>query len=1196
MSELDSSLNPSSETQLRFAKSQETQLLVDGAMVDPPQWQPGDVVAGMVIEREIGSSSSSTVYCVVDPESGEQFALKIIRTRHEANLTSARLGFNRVRPLSHPSLVRVYEMLMVGPYLACKMELVVGSRLSEVIRRLDRHDHQAVCDLAMKLMSEIGGALWTLHLACCVHRDVKPENVLLDQEGRFRLIDYGLVGECDPDSDPDARRNYIAGTLWYMAPEIFMRQMYPPACDVYSLGCLVLELLSDRCRLPEEQEGRSLGQSVGEIRSFLSKQTPTELADLLVDMLDSEPSNRPTAARLAQLATQSKTPSKDPSRHPSMKLLGHKNDLVVAVQWALATVNHRPRHLHIRGESGIGKSHFIAELKRVIRAQPWFQVFDSACNERMDVSLQAFDAIADAVARRYSRDDRDPIVLKPDHALILRQAFPTLREIVIEPTLLPEEIGEYSTGDLGPVTAAMRLHSLDAAVALLDQMCQYGPVFFIIDDCQWADQDSINALDKLLSHCNGELSIITVGRNLVNQFRMPPDQVIALERLDENTSVEFLGGILSVDESPWDECALSRLAKLGDGNPYRLTQLAACVGGDDANQWQERLRSGPVKIEEIWYRRLDRMNENAAIAIKCLAIAGGPVSTHTLSVVSKLSNRCDAAIHELVQLRLVDFVPGKCTTVQIVHQGIAKCITDRMEPGEFREGHFGWASYLMDCTDNKLHPARIAGHLLHADATDLALPQVILAAAAARNRFALIEAARWHLQAAAILKNDESIDQIRLAIELFESGGQPGEAAAACSLMIEHKSDLALSTNASTIQLVENLLYAGEITAATKVANDFALRQGKTLIDESAESLTRAWWTIDAKVALSLLTINKPSPSFAFQLNRSIVQCRKPGPRRRRWITRWHGLLAAEIDPSVQDEAAAIQANACESIAITQWLGGNYAAAAAHAERAIGRCPESSCIDRFGLANLHATRLWSYFWIGQLQDLVNDSKTLNQKAIDLNDRYASRTLAWGVGATAYLAVDDVRGATIARRQSLSQFGPQRSEWFMAIDGLGPLARYLYQGRRLHAMRFVGSQFKVYGQTLSRVPMLRDLFLYWQSLAMLGHAMDRPVRRDAIIGDVRQLAQGLTKTPMSRMLGTFLGAQCDELVGDAHRCLEGYAIAADAADSLDMIPIRLAAADRIAAVAGEHHASELTLYLSGEGIVKPGSFSRLYTAF
>lgn len=1259
-------LEPVTETKLRVTKARETTRSSDEARIDPPPWKKGETVGGFLIERLIGSGVTSSVYRARELKTGRIFALKILRTRCEETRTASRLGFRRIQPLSHPALIHIYEMIQLGSYIGFQMEYVAGKRLLEVIRKTPRDDRSRLFEMATRLLHDVGGALLAIHGSGSVHRDVKPENVMLDTNGRFRLIDYGLVGSYDPVSDPDARRNYLAGTYWYMAPESITSQIYPPACDVYALGCIVLELIADHSKLPAEQAGVSLGQSIGDVRSFLPTDTPLELADLLCDMLDPAPQNRPVAARLVQVGGRSLADSESQSRFRETHLYGREKEMAIAERWVHGVVGGRPTRLHISGESGVGKTWFLAELLRRIRANAWFQVFDSACRERADVPLQAFDAMADAIARRYSRDDREPLQLETRHALLLRQAFPSLRAVIVEPAMSSEEEVDARDQNLveandSPDAAAQRLElasadALSSGVELVDRMCEYGPLFLIVDDSQWADQDSINVLDKMLTDAKGEVGIISIGRTQADQFRKPADCSIELGLLFDADAVQLIRSIVCRNGFEWELTALKRLAALGEGNMYRLTQLAACVSGDGTVEWHERLLRGPVEIEDIWQSRLDQLSSDGRQAIEFMAIAGGPIRAIELAQVSELMGNCDDAVRELVGLRLVYDEAPKREAIDIVHLRIRRCIIQQMAPARQRTLHAAWAAYLMTCEDDPWRSARIAGHLLDAAQFDAAVPHVVQAARDAEARFAIIEAARWHLRAASLLDGDESASHLLQAIHQFEDAGQPADAAAACRLLMVHPSrPETLSDLHLPHRLAKNLLHAGLIDDACEVIDAMAGIRAKAssenesastessgiestssgpdrsslasifrshqvsrtattaltqdAVSPPAESMAisdtfaafyRPLLTIDVNRANALLFAylgstdrhSHPQASLHAFVGMSVTQCRNNGPRRRRMTTR----LSKSVDIFEDSVDRVSMGTVNNGLAFRHFLACDWASAVSPATKAIKAFEMGGESCRFDKAHSYAPLLWSYFWLGRIADLKQTTGTLLKEANDRNDEYLRRMIFMGMGAAVPLVDDDARQAKTLHRTFLNQFSGRRSGWWTVVDGFSPLMRYVYEGRAQHALRYLEKlALDGRGDRLKQVQSLRILYHQWEATMRLRLALKHPVRRNDSINHVASICHRLDqeKIPFARTLSQFLMAQASEINGDKERCLVLYDQAADAADSLDLIPIRLAAVDRMSLVKGENQASELKRFLAGEGVAAPEKFERLY---
>lgn len=1270
--------SPVGETQIRFARSRETTRGADELAVEPLAWRVGDEVDGLVIEKLLGSGVTSTVYRVRDRETGRRFALKILRTRSEETLTASRLGFRRMALLSHPSLVRVDRIIQIGRCIGFTMEEVVGKRLVEVINQTRCEDRSRVFDLAKRLLHDLGGALQTLHDEGLVHRDVKPENVMIDQNGRARLVDYGLVGTYDPVSDPDARRNYLAGTYWYMAPESISMQIYPPACDVYALGCIVLELIAHRSSLPVEIEGASLGQSIGDVRSFLPPDTPAELADLLCDMIDPLPENRPLAARLAQLSDHSFASQETLTNFRRRELRGREKEMAIAEQWVHSVVEGRPTWLHIYGGSGVGKTWFLAELLRRIRRNPWFQVFDSTCRERADVSLQAFDAMADAIARRYSRDDRDPIKLQPRHAILLRQAFPSLRGVIEEPKLSPEDLQDLGVNpdssqadsqagdvageanrasmaadDVGITAQALaRNDALSSGVDLVNRMCDYGPLFLVVDDAQWADQDSINVLDALLANANGEVGIITIGRDREPRFSRAGDVELELKPLSQSESVAFLRELLCKSLFRWDDKALEQLALLGEGNTYRLTQLAACISRDDPAVWQERLLKGEVELEDIWHSRLDSVSSDALVALEYLSVAGGPIRPRELARASELMERSDAALRELIDLQLVHDSPRR-DSIEIIHQRLAVRVIDLLSPARHGAIHSAWAAYLMTCEEDQWRAARIAGHLLSAGKREQAVPFVIQAARDASARFAFIEAGRWHQRAAELTIDQDSAQHLTAAIDAFEKAGYARDAARLCRQLLESLSpeDAALRRELHQ-RLAENLLASGAIAEANQAMAELVRTSSLSTAsrDRSPLSELRSFWNTSPVKSLLSSTdaggdlhgdqpanrneaadrspvrhvaaysdLSRPIALFdvdhsvqcilhsvayepeslerrdvaAMATQLAVLGCRQAGRVRKRNTSRLEKLR--QIANHSGDMELVWQSS--HALALRHLLSCDWASAIAASQAAINASQSHRKLKRFEFAESQLPLVWSCLWLGRLHDLRSATDSLTRQVRDEKDEFARHIASTGLGMVSFLMDDDIAQARTTHSALLRQTRALQSPWLTTFQGLAPIIRWLYQSRTSHAFRYyqaVITQSRLQ-QVLKKVQLPRVLYLQLEAVMHLRVASTQPVNRLPSIAQAQRVVKQLAdeKSPYAKAIAKFFDAQSQELMGERQRCLDLYGEAADAADSLDLVPFRLAATDRIANVEGDKRSSELNRFLVSEGVKRPDKFARLF---
>ena len=142
--------------------------------------------------------------------------------------------------ISHPNLVAVFDAGSEGDIHFIVMEHVPGETLAEVLRREGR----IASPLATQIASSVGDALETAHVAGIVHRDVKPANVMRTPDGRTKLMDLGIARGIEGESI--TRASSILGTAGYVSPEQARGEPVDHRSDIYSLGCVLYEMLTGR--------------------------------------------------------------------------------------------------------------------------------------------------------------------------------------------------------------------------------------------------------------------------------------------------------------------------------------------------------------------------------------------------------------------------------------------------------------------------------------------------------------------------------------------------------------------------------------------------------------------------------------------------------------------------------------------------------------------------------------------------------------------------------------------------------------------------------------------------------------------------------------------------------------------------------------------------------------------------------------
>ncbi|BAC18880.1 PASTA domain protein [Corynebacterium efficiens YS-314] len=201
----------------------------------------GDVLEDRYrIETPIARGGMSTVYRCIDLRLGRSVAVKVMDAAY-VNDPVFRQRFRRearsMAQLSHPNLVNVFDFSSSGDHAFIVMELITGGTLRELLAERGPMPPHA----AIGVMRGVLTGLTAAHRAGMVHRDIKPDNVLITRDHRVKLSDFGLVRAA---SAGQSRDDKIVGTVAYLSPEQVEGTEIGPASDVYSAGIVLFELLT----------------------------------------------------------------------------------------------------------------------------------------------------------------------------------------------------------------------------------------------------------------------------------------------------------------------------------------------------------------------------------------------------------------------------------------------------------------------------------------------------------------------------------------------------------------------------------------------------------------------------------------------------------------------------------------------------------------------------------------------------------------------------------------------------------------------------------------------------------------------------------------------------------------------------------------------------------------------------------------
>jgi serine/threonine protein kinase len=195
------------------------------------------------LDNPLGVGGMATVYRGQDLRSRRQVAIKTLRPEYQRNPDSRRKFRKEARMMafvSHPNLVSIYDLLDESNGSWMVMEHVAGRNLKEILEEEGPLDPETV----MGILDQVAKALGHMHEHKLVHLDVKPQNLIQMPDGTIKLIDFGLAQMTGTNQEMVGGTAF--GTVAYLAPEQASGETVDAATDVYSLGCVIYELLTGR--------------------------------------------------------------------------------------------------------------------------------------------------------------------------------------------------------------------------------------------------------------------------------------------------------------------------------------------------------------------------------------------------------------------------------------------------------------------------------------------------------------------------------------------------------------------------------------------------------------------------------------------------------------------------------------------------------------------------------------------------------------------------------------------------------------------------------------------------------------------------------------------------------------------------------------------------------------------------------------
>lgn len=763
-----------------------------------------------VIDK-LGEGAMGSVYQVYDHNTAQHLALKTVSNSNPENLYRLKREFRIRQSIQHNNLVMVHEMLEEDGVWYLTMELVDGTTFAEYLElsppeHLALHaprqqspdliktrsmgepdtpmtapttidnDHppslygaippldSARQERIRESFIQLSQGLFALHEAGLIHRDVKPDNVMVESSGRVILLDFGLVTDTHGRAALDGVESYICGTPLYMAPEQTVRSKVTFASDWYSIGVMLYEAITGGIR-PFHGSFYSVMDS--KQREFFTRPSalgyrgPPELEQLCLALMRADPELRPSGLEVLSVLGGD-------SAHPAITHSYHAGTFCGRVEEMarLSSLYSRVKSMGeatcvcVHGESGIGKTALVKEFAGRVASEPGFHVvLHGTCYQDESTPYKGVDGIIDELSQFLRKLSPRDVPL-PRNAHLLTQLFPVLRRVEAFANATQRR-RESSTAQESRKLAFRALRDLFALLA------ERREVILVIDDFQWADDDTLQLLSALMRPPDPPslLMLLTWQTSAVPLFadKLPPGtQYQALGALSAHDTEALTRALLTTGEL----ATLATIVDESQGHPLFIEELVHHA------RHNEKLDSSKISLEDTIFHRVSRLSAEALTALQLVAVGGAPLDLVSICTAAGTTTREGRSI--LLDLHQGNYIRLRrhhgTEFAEIFHYRIKKVILAHLSGSVARNLHEQIA-YALQQSSHARHELLIY-HLENSGQIDQAFEYAIMAAEQASQIFAFARAASLYRTALHLSDAPRVRNQLlpRLAQTLTQAG------------------------------------------------------------------------------------------------------------------------------------------------------------------------------------------------------------------------------------------------------------------------------------------------------------------------------------------------------------------------------------------------------------------------------------------
>ncbi|MCA9521087.1 MAG: diguanylate cyclase [Myxococcales bacterium] len=674
----------------------------------------GFQIPGITIEAEVGRGAHTVVYRA--RRDGVLYAVKVRRDPNPSSDRDAALMFRREAALlacfHHPAVPRIVEVdeIEQGPYIV--MEYVDGETLAAKLDRGALSESEVV-----EVARALAGALGVVHENGLVHRDLKPQNVLIDKNGAAKLIDFGFAVRMRTDKRDDES---VVGTFLYCAPEQsgMLNRALDGRADLYSLGVVLYECATGTPPFQAADVGELIRQHAVETPASIAERRPEfspALAAVIAKLLAKDPDDRYQSAKglLADLEQLERIKQalengheqplgrSDLTRPPIAEppLVGRERELARLVHQFGEVRRAGGSIVLLEGAPGYGKSRLARELVERLRLHPTV-LFRARCSEgdpapfaairgAIDELLRTWKELDDAQSQRLYDELRHQL---DDVAPLLRRVSPALAEFVGDVPDLPSHLDLHE-----PFFDAIAQFILRCATA-------QGEGLILVDDAQWIDEASLHVLRRvhdelprtplmILLACQSDSETSHTTQRLLQAFSNQISQRVGLSPLGEPAIAALISAQLGGSEV---EAPLIRsLVARTDSSPFAVNEFLRAMLDEGLlrpswGHWivDHEALDGlqlPSDVIQLVVRRISELSEETQRVLRAAAVMGTRFNIDWLPALCPDVLSVYRCIGEATRMRLIEQSEG--SDYRVVHDRVREALIGGLDPESLKDLH-----------------------------------------------------------------------------------------------------------------------------------------------------------------------------------------------------------------------------------------------------------------------------------------------------------------------------------------------------------------------------------------------------------------------------------------------------------------------------------------------------------------------------